>query len=100
MSAHLQLLGRKVRYCKVYAHTVTAIAAGGPRMELPAECVCSSNLIAHSAQQVLTCNGGNVSFKSSAPCRRSRMEHLADYLCTSNLNADGAQQVLAAADMM
>lgn len=100
MSAHLQLLGRKVRYCKVYAHTVTAIAAGGPRMELPAECVCSSNLIAHSAQQVLTCNGGNVSFKSSAPCRRSRMELLADYLCTSNLNADGAQQVLAAADMM
>ena len=66
ISAHLQLLGRQVRYRKVYAHAVTAIAARGPRMELPADCVCSSNLIAHRAQQVLTCNGSNVSLKSAA----------------------------------
>ena len=42
-------------YCQVYADAVAALNFIGCWMQLPADCVCSSHLVAHSTQKMLPC---------------------------------------------
>ena len=42
--------------CQVYTDTVAAFITGGPGVELPAHCVCTGHLVAHSTQQMLPCS--------------------------------------------
>ena len=53
--AYLELLRGEVRYCQVNANTVAALCLCGCWMQLPADCVCSSHLVARRTKKMLPC---------------------------------------------